>query len=307
MNSILGKMIAWVFVVSTVLCPVLLLAQSSAVDTTETSTPQQALAFIDSTGNLPQSPYWPNVNPGLFINNIKQNITQPLRLYEGVSTNFCSYAALSYLFLHNNPLAYARLMVALYRNGEATIRKVHFTPSSILHPVAGALIFKGALDIRPADQLWFLCLADHFKGYLNFFARRYHKDGDEDRLWASVNYAKFNRMVKHLLNLKVEAAGSDLIRPWISDLYTYLQQRMQTGTVVLYLNNTFLYKKSHTTLKLGVPTHYVVLEKIWQDEDGTITIIYWDYGARSLRQVTPSFLRKIIFGVSHCTLKKANG
>ena len=276
-------------------------------DTTPTSTPQQALDFINNTDSLQHSTYWPNINPALFLENIKLNIKQPLRLYEAISTNFCSYAAVSYLVLHTNPLAYAKLMISLYNTGKGTMGGATFNPSQQIKPVAGDLRFKGALDIRPADQLWFLCLADHFKGYLNIFSRRYNKDGDEDRLWASVNYAKFNRMVKRLLNLKVEAAGSDLIRPWISDLYGYIHRRVGTGIVVLYLNNTFLYKKSHTTLKLGVPTHYVVLEKIEEDEDGIITIVYWDYGARSLRQVTPEFLKKIVFGISLCTQKKGYG
>jgi len=281
--------------------------QTRLRDTTQTSTAAEAIAFINNLDSLPQSTYWPNIAAGIFLKNIRQNINQPLHLYEGISTNFCAYAALSYLVLHTNPLGYAKLMVGLYTNGQARMDKVSFKPSKKIMQVAGSLRFKGALDIRPADQLWFLCLADHFKGYLNFFSRHYNKDGDEDRLWASVNYAKFNRMAKKLLNLKVEAAGSDLIRPWISDLYGYLHTRIATGTVVLYLNNTFLYKKSHTTLKLGVPTHYVILEKIEQDESGLITIVYWDYGARSLRQVTPAFLKKIVFGVSHCTQKKAHG
>ncbi len=276
-------------------------------DTTQTSTPADAMAFINKIDSLPQSAYWSNIPPAMLLNNIRQNINHPLRLYEGISTNFCAYAALSYLVLHTNPLGYAQLMVGLYTNGQAKMEGVSFKPSEKIRQVAGTLRFKGALDIRPADQLWFLCLADHFKGYLNFFSRRYNKEGDEDRLWASVNYAKFNRMAEQLLNLRVEAAGSDLIRPWISDLYSYIHSRIGTGIVVLYLNNTFLYKKSHTTLKLGVPTHYVVLEKIEQDEDGLITVVYWDYGARSLRQVTPAFLKKIVFGVSHCIQKKQHG
>jgi hypothetical protein len=197
-------------------------------------------------------------------------------------------------------------MTDLYINGKATILKVSFDPSPEIKLVAGTLRFKGALDIRPADQLLFLCLADHFKGYLNIFDRRYN-DGDEDRLWAAVNYAKFNRMVKKMLNLRVESAGSDLLRPGIHDPYEYIHSRIGTGSIVLYLNNTYLFKKSHTRLRLGIPTHYVILEQIHKEENGMITIIYWDYGARSLRQVNDAFLKKIIFGISHCTKKTGNG
>ena len=38
-------------------------------------------------------------------------------------------------------------------------------------------------------------------------------------------------------------------------------------------------------------------------ENGLINIVYWDYGFRTLRQLTPSFLKKITFGISHCTKK----
>jgi len=269
---------------------------------TITAAQQQAITYIDGNDTLSQSVYWPNIKPYLFLQNIKLNIYHPLGLYEGVSTNFCGYAALSYLFLHNDPLGYAKLLLQLYKNGTAKFAKVTFKPSPEIMQAAGTLRFKGILDIHPADQLWFLCLADHFKGYLNFFDKHYD-DGDEDTFWAAVNYAKFNRMVKKLLGLEVEAAGSDLIHPDVGDLYEYISERIKTGTVVLYLNNLYLYKRSHTTLRLGIPTHYVILEQVSRDENGIITIIYWDYGARSLRQVTARFLRKIIFGISHCTKK----
>ncbi len=273
-------------------------------DTTPTSTQQQAIAFIEKIDSLPASIYWPNVKPKLFLQNIKLNIYKPLSLYEGVSTNFCSYAALSYLLLHDNPLGYAKFMLHLYSDGTAVMGKVSFHPSNEIKQAAGALKFKGKLDIRPADQLWFLCLADHFKGYLNILDHHYNA-GDEDRLWASVNYAKFNRMIRMLFNYKVEARGSDLIRPMKSDLYQCISYGMKTGTMILYINNTFLYKKNHSVLKLGVPTHYIILQNI-SKIDNQITITYWDYGSRSLRQIAPSFLRKITFGISHCTKKIAD-
>ena len=273
-------------------------------DTTPTSTQAQAIAFISKIDSLPISVYWPNINPRYFLENVRSNIYKPLSLYEGISTNFCGYAALSYLLLHDNPYEYARFMIQLYENGEAEMGKIVFHPSLAIKLAAGKLRFKGKLDIRSADQLWFLSLADHFKGFLNVFDTHYDA-GDEDKLWASVNYAKFNRMIKTLFNYKVDAKGSDLIRPSTGDIFQYINSRMNYGTMVLYLNNSFLYKKSHSVIRLGVPTHYIILERISKVEN-TITITYWDYGGRSLRQITPKFLKKIVFGISHCTKKVAD-
>ena len=270
-------------------------------DTIITSAKQQAIAFLQKTDTLSISSFWPNIKPAAFLENIKLNINKPLSIYEGVSTNFCGYAALSYIILHDEPLFYAKFMVELYEHGEAIMGKASFRPSPEIKLAAGTMKFKGKLDIRPADQMWFLSLADHFKGYLNLFDKHYDA-GDEDKLWASVNYAKFNRMLRELLNENVDAIGADLIHPAISDLYEYISSMMKTGTMVLYINNTFLYKKTHSALKLAVPTHYIILEKISKVDD-TITIVYWDYGGRSLRQLTPKFLKRITYGITHCTKK----
>jgi hypothetical protein len=77
---------------------------------------------------------------------------------------------------------------------------------------------------------------------------------------------------------------------------------MKSGTTVLYLNNTILRKK-YDRIKANVPSHYVILLKIEKANNDLINIIYWDYGFRTLRQLTPSFLNKIIFGISRCEQK----
>lgn len=270
-------------------------------DTTPVSTQHEAITFIEKIKVLQQSTYWPHVNPASFLENIKANVYHPLTIYEGSNTNFCGYAALSYFPLHDDPLGYLKFMLQLYEKGKATFGKILLDPSAPVKKAAGTLKFKGVLDIRPADQMWFLSLADHFKGYVNFFNKKYNP-GDENTFWASVNYAKFNRMVKNLFNYRLEAKGYDLLHPHINDLYEYLKEIMRTGTTVLYLNNAYLYKKKHNMLRPGIPTHYVILLTITK-ADGLLTITYWDYGFRSLRQITPQFLKKIVFGISHCTKK----
>jgi len=276
-------------------------AFNNSTDTTQTSTREEAIAFIEKIIELKPSAHWPRIKPALFLQNIKENIYQPLRLYEGTNTNFCGYAALSYLFLHDNPLGYAKLMLSLYNDGKAKFNKVFFQPSQPILDVAGSLRFKGALDIRPAEQMWFLCLADHFKSYINFFNTHYDA-GDEDNFWSAMTYGKFNRILVRLFNYKVSSTGSDLIRPYIHNLYAYLTKSLKEGTTVVYLNNTILRKK-YDRIKANVPSHYVILLGISKVDDNLINITYWDYGYRSVRQVSPSFFNKIIFGISNCTIK----
>jgi len=273
-------------------------------DSTRISTQQQAIAFLDSLQKLDSSKHWPNVDPDLFLENLRIFAISPLRFYEGKGTNFCAYSALTYIPLNYDPLGFSRFMVTLYQEGKARMGKVYFKPSAAIKKEAGLLKYKGSLDISPAGQIWFLSLADHFKGYLNFFNRGFNK-GDENTLWASTNFAKFNRMLRKLFNFKVHARGADLIRPWLSDTYNYLSRLSKSGPVFLYLNNRLLYKKKHVvTTRFGIPTHFVLLLDIYKAENNKVNIIYWDYGKKTLQQVSPRMLRKIIFGITDFSVKK---
>lgn len=266
------------------------------------STPQQALVFLDSVHKLKANPLWPNVDPDIFLKNLRAFATSPLRFYEGKSTNFCAYSALTYIPLHYDPLGFSRFMVDLYKNGKAKMGKVTFKPGEKIRTEAGLLKYKGPLDINAAAQMWFLVLADEFKGYLNIFNRGFDK-GDENTLWAATNFAKFNRMLRRLFPSEVKARGADIIRPWIGDLYSYLEEKLKTGTVFLYLNNRRLYRKKHVRVRFGIPTHYVVLLDIYKVGD-KINILYWDYGIKTLQQVSPKFLKTIVFGVTHFKIEE---
>jgi hypothetical protein len=273
-------------------------------DTTVFSTRAEAIAFLDKQTGLENSKRWPKIPAKLFLDNLRKNVENPLGLYEGRSTNFCAYAALSYLPLHDDPLTFVRFMINLYKEGHAVYGREYFEPSKEIHTIAGGLSFKGELDIRPADQLWFLSLADHFKGYLNLLDHHYN-NGDENKMWAAVNFAKFNRMIRKLFNYQVDAIGSDLIRPGIRDIFEYLSERLQKGRIALFVNNLDLYKKNHNWITLQVPTHFIILLNI-REVDDKIAITYWDYGGKTLQLVTPKFLKKIIFGIADIQPKKAN-
>ena len=203
--------------------------------------------------------------------------------------------------MQDDPLGYITLLIQLYNEGKATFRNVLLDPSPAIKLEAGDLKYKGVLDINPAEQMWFLTLADHYKGYINFFNRKFNP-GDENRFWASVNYGKFNRMTKELLNYDSESIGADLMRPRIASLYNYISERMKTGTVVLFINNRIVHKKDHIKIKLAVPTHFIVAEKISIEKD-IITFIYWDYGHRTQLQVSTAFFKRIVFGITWFTKK----
>ncbi|MBK8610877.1 MAG: hypothetical protein IPL84_13295 [Chitinophagaceae bacterium] len=252
-----------------------------------TSTQEEAIAYLSKINRLDSSTIWTGINPTRFFKNLRKNIEHPITVYPGEGTYFCAYSALTYLMLQDDPLGYARFVVELYRNGEAMYRETYFKPSLEVKKEAGLLNYKGVMDINPADQMWYLTMADHFKGYLNTFNRIYDP-GDENNFWASVNYAKFNRMAKRLLFGSVTSKGSDLIRPKIKDLYGYLYNKLHDGNVVLYINNRIVHKKNHVSIKLAVPTHFIVVEKITRIDD-LVTLVYWDNGAKTLIQLSPAF------------------
>jgi hypothetical protein len=186
-------------------------------------------------------------------------------------------------------------MNELYEKGKASFNNNHFSPSKEVMKAAGTLKFKGVLDIRHAEQMWFLVLADKFKGYLNLFHKKF-REGDENTFWAATNLAKFDRMVSKMCGTHVKAVGSDLIKPWVKDVYSYLEKRMSSKIVSLYINNQIIHKKNHDKIKFSIPTHYIVLKEITK-ADNKITLRYWDYGGDTQMQISPGTLKKIIFGI----------
>jgi len=262
----------------------------------------QAIQYLDSVGDLKKSAYWQNIKPKLFLQNIRKNITKPVFIYAGNNTNFCGYAALSYSCISTYPLRYARFMVELYNNGEAHFRKVYFKPSIQVKQAAGLLKFKGELDINHADQMWYMSLADCFKGYVNIFNLNY-TPGSEDKLWPATNFAKFNRMLRRICDYKVSAVGTDLFRPTFCDITYFLSDKLQKNhQVFLFLNNAVMHKGSHRKVTYRLPTHYVALQNI-TESNGMVNFTYWDYGFKTLRQMPLAEFKDILFGVTWCNKK----
>jgi len=239
-----------------------------------------------------------------FLANVRRNIEDPYTFSTGRGTSFCAYGALSFTCLMNEPYRYASCMVTLYQQGESKYRKVVFTPSAAVRAAAGRMRYQGDLDIHPADQIWFLTLADRFKGYVNFFNKRYNR-GDENTMWASTNLAKFNRMLRRMCKYKIGSRGSDFIRPWMKDKYAFIKSKMAEGEVYLYINNAVFRKKNHNNTQLIVPTHFIVLNELYKKENGDIVVKYWDGSYKTQKEASLHSFRKIIYGISWVKLSEA--
>lgn len=265
----------------------------------------KALTLLAGADTMRQSTHWPNITPKEFLDNLKKNIEFPLKISTGRSTNFCAFGAVTYTCLKNEPLRYAECMLHLYQYGEAYYRNIKLAPSESIKNEAGLMKYQGDLDIHPADQVWFLSLAHRFKGYLNLFNTRYSK-GDENTLWAATNLAKFNRMLHKLCKYKVSSKGSDLFRPRSKDLPGFLKEKLAGGEVYMYLNNALLRKKNHNRVQRRIPTHYIVLTEIYDKEDGHILIKYWDGSYKTLKEISLSALKQIIYGISWVKYEEKN-
>ena len=260
----------------------------------------RALELLDKIDTTSTSLFWPHIRPSLFFSNIRDNILNPGKINQGKNTNFCSYAALTHLLIRYQPDNYTEMILSIYYTGRAKLySKRTIKPSERVRNSAGTLRHTGEMNIHHADQLWFLTMADSFKGYLNLFNRKY-KIGDENTFWAATNYSKFNKMLREFGGYKVHAIGSDLLRPWKKNMNGYLVSQLDTGLVMIYINNKLMYPHNFNLLKLPVPTHFVVLYEL-NKIDNMYQIKYWDYGLKTELLLTKKRLKKTIYGVSTIT------
>lgn len=265
---------------------------------TFSSTREQALAYVSRFDTLHASELCPNINPVLFIKNLRENVSDPELLYQGISTNFCSYAALTYVLVHNDPLGYAQAMISLYQKGHARYGKVKLVASQPVLRYAGTLQLKGKMDIAPADQLWFLTMADNFKGYLNLLDLKYDP-GNENTLYAATNFAKFNGMARSFLAYKVTAFGSDLIHPSNKYIVEQVQELQKKGVVLLFFDHESAYKRSNLKFaQLRMPTHFIVVKTLVHTDGNEITIRYWDYGSETEQTMPMLKFRNIVYGIT---------
>jgi hypothetical protein len=272
----------------------------SGIDSTLSPEQQRALELLVRSDTLANSLFWPHIKPSLFFANIRKNILYPLKINQGKNTNFCSYASLTHLLIRYQPDTYTAMILSLYFTGKATLySKRTIKPSQRVRNSAGSLMHNGEMNIRHADQLWFLSMADSFKGYLNIFDHKY-RIGDENTFWAATNYGKFNKMLREFGGYKVDAIGSDLLRPRRKDMYGYTISQLDSGLVMLYINSKLMYPHKFKLINLPAPTHFVVLYEVNKVGD-MYEIKYWDYGLKTELVLTKKRLKKTIYGVSTIT------
>jgi hypothetical protein len=264
----------------------------------------RADSLLSAADTTAISAYWPNVQPKYFFDNIRQNLAHPNAIHQGRATNFCGYAAFTHLLVKYRPDLYVESLLNLYRNNSTQLANGLWTVSPAVSKAAGTLSQKGELDVHHADQLWFLALADHFKGYMNITDHHYDP-GDENKIWAGTNFSKFNKMLRAFSNSKQAAKGSDFIRPMVGDRYTYLSEQLSRGVVLLFINNKHLYPHKHSAFTLRAPTHFIVLYSIAK-QGNLFQLQYWDYGYRTELIITEKRLYKLIFGITSLHKAKAS-
>nr|MBP6688047.1 hypothetical protein [Lacibacter sp.] len=114
---------------------------------------------------------------------------------------------------------------------------------------------------------------------------------------AATNLSKLNDMLRVTMKAEIQCIGYDLARVKLKQPVQFLQEKLETGDVFLYLNNSILRRKNHGKVKRHIPTHYVILKNI-SVETGVVTMTYWDAGFMTQRQIELSTFKRLLYGVS---------
>lgn len=258
---------------------------------------ERALKKIEAARQKPKSQVWPHLEKNWFFDNLVLNVRQPLYLNQGKPTYFCGYAALTHYILLWNPEFYVDKILELYFKGSTEVSDRTLNSSDEIRQAAGTLYNKGKMDIRHADQMWFLVLADNYKGYLNNKDKTFDM-GDENNFWAASNYKKFNNMLRSLTQKEIHAKGADLIGPVFLNYGKFIQNISKDHTVILYLNNKALYPNKFFRFILPTPTHFVVLYQM-EEKEGHYVLDYWDYGLRTKMNLKKRKLRRLVYGITY--------
>jgi hypothetical protein len=256
----------------------------------------EAMRLLAGIESLPPSKAWPEVAPHLFLNDLKDLIANPERVMQGKATNFCGYAATTYLLVLRQPDDFAIQMLRLYKHGETKFGKARLNPGRKLRLQVGTLHAHGQLDSLHAQQMWFMTLADHFKGYVNWLDNKYTR-GDENRFWAGTNFAKFNRMTRVLTNQKIYSEGNDLIQSEQIANEEKLKKLLQKGDVVLMTNNLIKKETKRSIFNPRLPAHFIVLKGI-HIKNSQVLVEFWDYGTVKTREFSKRSWKKTIHGVT---------
>lgn len=145
--------------------------------------------------------------------------------------------------------------------------------------------------INELDQMLFMTLADHYKGYTNVDLN--YDPGNEEGLWAGGVLSKAVD-VWNDFGFDVEVTGSDL--GWVStgeNKINAVTEAMETNDVVLYVNSGKFKRDEGLN---ATATHYIHVESIEQ-VGGKYEITYWDYGATHQVTMDPTQFFWSVYGM----------
>lgn len=180
-----------------------------------------AKEYEDTYGEVFYSQIWVNVDVYSFLGNLERNILNSSCPNQGEGTNFCGPSALLSKLIETDPEGYVDYMLSLYLSGIATYGSgddavTHdVLGESNLQKAAGTLGQKG-LSGNPADQIFFLTMAQNYNSsYLNI-DKKYHEGDEKDPTWSGTTLGEFEQMMTDF-GFDVEVWGSDLAVEWSVD------------------------------------------------------------------------------------------
>lgn len=203
-------------------------------------------------------------------------------------TYFCWAAAASSLQFERNPRQMAELMMSLFQTGKANLGGLEIELSQTMIDAIGSSTFDndGGLKNSLVDQMLFLAIGGSLKRYINVLNQVYQQ-GDEDALWASGTFGKFNELMKLYGNSIVTSQGSDLITPGITALQLLDAQKNGEKIFLFVYNDHFKNPKPPIKSDRGTfdpyyptgpsGTHFVQIRNITIN-NGLINMEVWDYG-----------------------------
>ncbi|QLH31170.1 MAG: hypothetical protein HWD62_00840 [Cyclobacteriaceae bacterium] len=256
-----------------------------------TSSLADAQSLLNQYKNdLSESKLWPNISPESFLASLEANISDPSSINQGVNSWFCGNAACNKYVAQNDPTGYVKLMTDLYKTGTGTYdaggTTVTFSPSESVRKDAGNLKYSG-LAGNAANQMMFLTLSDHYKGYFNKATNNMQYDpGDASNTWASTTLGEFKRMMGDF-GYNVNTYGGDL--GWANlNKGGLAQTELSRGNdVFLYVNSDLF--KNNAWWKNWSATHYIQLNKIGTNNN-SYNVNFWDYGAKKPKHHSKSIL-----------------
>ncbi len=278
----------------------------------KTSTPAEALAEIPANGTLAQSTHFPNVDPNDFLDQLRARVAEGGHegTNQGDETNFCWAAAIAKHAYEKDPKGMAEAMINLYENGTFVYDNNNGgmsvpEPSQAVKNAVGSNVFDNNQNedegktINELDQMLFMTLADHYKGYTNADLN-YDPHDEENPLWSGGVLSKAVRVWREF-GFDVDVMGIDAVgwEPLTSKI-TLAKDALETSDVVLFVNSGAFKDGSYLNV---FGTHYIHVSSIEQISDNDpmtidrIEVKYWDYGGVHTKQMYPEQFHRSVYGI----------